>query len=258
MVIINADDFGFDADTAKATIDCFQRGVLTSASIMANMPATREAANFARAHPEFSFGVHLTYTWTTTEHPVMEARSIPSLVGNDGRFLTANRLRLAAIRGQVTVADIIQETSAQLGLIRDYGISISHVDSHCHLHKFSPFLEALRQVLPRFGIRRVRCLQNVYLHIPIARPVFWLTYGSSATLRRTFLTTDYMYMPASSGDYGWPKVIQRKLKRKGVLEVGIHPGCREIWRRREVEEAQRFAALCLVSNCKLITWQGVE
>ena len=42
-IIINADDFGCSSDTVLATIDCFERELLASATIMVNMPASAEA-----------------------------------------------------------------------------------------------------------------------------------------------------------------------------------------------------------------------
>ena len=37
QLIVNADDFGLSDDTADATIECFERGALTSATIMPAM-----------------------------------------------------------------------------------------------------------------------------------------------------------------------------------------------------------------------------
>ena len=258
QVIINAADFGFDSDTDDATMRSFNRGMLTSASIMANMPNTEEALKFASAHPEFSFGVHLTYTLTVNEQPLSDASLIPSLMEKDGRFMKANKLRLAALVGRVSVADIIRETRAQISRLRDYGISVSHVDSHCHLHKFHKFQEALRQILPTFGIRRVRLLQNIYTRTPMLRPTFWITYGSNARLRQCFATTDYMFMPDPSGDSDWPDRLQRKLVGEGTLEVGVHPGRSDEWRHRETICAEQFVAHCTASKSKLITWRGIK
>lgn len=257
-VIINADDFGFDNDTVNATIECFERGALTSASIMANMPATTQAVSFARLHPEFSFGAHLTYTFTDGEAPLADIGSIPSLIDSTGRFLSANTLRLAVLLGRVSTADIASETTAQLSFLRDCGIVISHVDSHCHLHKFGVFREALRQVLPKFGIRRVRSHQNIYLQIPLTRPTFWLMACTKNKLRNQFLSTEYLYMPAPSGDHGWPAFLERKLNEMGTLEVGVHPGLKDPSRHREAEDVERFTRLCRASGCTLMNWHDVE
>ena len=92
-VITNADDFGYSADTVRATIECFERGALTSATIMANMPATQEAVRYAAAHPELSFGAHLTFVGGDGgERPLLEAGQIPHLVDAQGGFLTPEHI----------------------------------------------------------------------------------------------------------------------------------------------------------------------
>jgi predicted glycoside hydrolase/deacetylase ChbG (UPF0249 family) len=60
QLIVNADDFGQSDETVEATIECFESGALTSASVMPGMPATERAVEFARTRPELGFGVHLT------------------------------------------------------------------------------------------------------------------------------------------------------------------------------------------------------
>src|SRR5262245_48402366 len=86
-IVTNADDFGQDDDTVRATIECFENGSLTSATIMANMPGTASAVEFARSRPKLSFGVHLTYVLGVgNEAPVSDPKQLPSLCGGDGLF----------------------------------------------------------------------------------------------------------------------------------------------------------------------------
>ena len=47
-VILHADDFGFNEETTRATIECFERGVLTSATIMVNCEASEMAIDYAK------------------------------------------------------------------------------------------------------------------------------------------------------------------------------------------------------------------
>ena len=42
-VIVNADDFGLDLDYNQLTLRAFKRGVISSATLMANMPAFNDA-----------------------------------------------------------------------------------------------------------------------------------------------------------------------------------------------------------------------
>ena len=56
-LIVKADDFGLDDETVDWTIRGFETGKLTSVTIMAGMSATARAVEYAKAHPQFSFGV---------------------------------------------------------------------------------------------------------------------------------------------------------------------------------------------------------
>ena len=76
-LIINADDFGFDDETVDWTIKGFEAGKITSATIMAGMPATERAVEYAKAHPQFSFGTHL---YLVDEKPMSDPARIPSMI----------------------------------------------------------------------------------------------------------------------------------------------------------------------------------
>jgi predicted glycoside hydrolase/deacetylase ChbG (UPF0249 family) len=58
-LIVNADDFGLCHGVNRGIIETFERGILTSASLMVRYPAAAEAAAYARLHPELSVGMHL-------------------------------------------------------------------------------------------------------------------------------------------------------------------------------------------------------
>ena len=53
-LILHADDFGQSEDSFRATVECFEQGVLTSASIMPLMPFSNAAIRYAKEHPEYS------------------------------------------------------------------------------------------------------------------------------------------------------------------------------------------------------------
>src|SRR4051812_27315794 len=128
-IILNADDFGHDEDTVRATIECFDRGALTSATIMPTMPATNIAVDYAKAHSQFSFGVHLTFSADTTEHPVLPPSQVPHLLQPDGRFFPTHILWPMALKGKIPVDELAREVAAQVQFLRDQGVPISHVDS---------------------------------------------------------------------------------------------------------------------------------
>lgn len=254
-VIVNADDFGSSVETVAATIGCFERGALTSATIMPNMPATAEATAFARAHPEFSFGVHLVLVGDGEERPAAGAEHVPALADTDGRFpRRTNDVRLRALLGRLPLDQLERELTAQIESVRAAGVEVSHVDSHRHLHKLGRVRVALGNVLPRLGIRRVRRVQDVYLRTPLASPTYWLGPWWQRRLGRLGAgTTTHFYMPWGSDDGSWEEpLLQRMARLSGSLEVGVHPGA-----RNEGAAAERFAAGARDAGHELVPWTSV-
>jgi predicted glycoside hydrolase/deacetylase ChbG (UPF0249 family) len=257
-IVVNADDFGSSDETVAATIQSFEEGALTSATIMATMPAAEAALAYARDRPDVSFGVHLTFVGNGDERCAAAPGDIPGLVDEAGRFPPATPVRLRALLRRLPVGQLEREIAAQLSLVRSNGVEISHVDSHRHLHKLAPFRTALRRVLPRFGIERVRTVQDVYLSRPLLGATYWVGPVWRRPLRRSFRTTDHFYMPASTGDLGWAdSLLQRVGELPGVtLEVGVHPGF-DGWRDDERRSVTSMSAYARELGHELASWREI-
>ena len=202
-IVVNADDFGASAETVAATIRCLEDGAVTSATIMPTMPAADEALAYARERSDKSFGVHLTFVGDGEERSAAAPGRHPALVDEEGRFPAATPVRLRALTRRLPVDQLEREIAAQLALVRDAGVAISHVDSHRHLHKLAPFRRALENVLPRFGIERVRSRPG-RLPDPTPRRSHLLGGIALAPAPSSCVpTTDHFYMPASTGDLAW-------------------------------------------------------
>ena len=150
-IVIHADDFGETVAITNGIQRGIEAGVLTSTSIMANMPATAYALERVRALAgHASFGVHLN---------LCEGHALtggPTLVDQQGDFHPKRVLIRQALSRKLALADLEREISAQIALIRDSGVAISHLDGHKHLHQLPVVSTAVANVLPRFGIGRVR------------------------------------------------------------------------------------------------------
>ncbi len=257
-IVVNADDFGASAETVAATIEGLEEGTLTSATIMPTMPAVDDALAYAGERPDRSFGVHLTFVGNGDERCAADPHEIPALVDEAGRFPAATPVRARALLRRLPVAQLEREIVAQLSLVRDRDVEISHVDSHRHLHKLAPFQAALRSVLPRFGIERVRTVQDVYLSRPLLGATYWVGPVWRRPLRRSFRTTDHFYMPASTGDLGWADGLLERVGelRGATLEVGVHPGY-DGWRDDERRSASRLRDRAGELGPQLVTWREV-
>ena len=150
-VIVHADDFGETVEITDGIRMCIEAGVVTSASIMANMPATAYALPVARVlEDRASFGVHLNFC---EGRPLTAART---LIGKDGGFHAKRALAVRAMMGRLSLRELETEIVAQLARVHDAGVRISHVDGHKHLHQLPIISAAVANILPRFGIERVR------------------------------------------------------------------------------------------------------
>lgn len=261
-IIIHADDFGYDNDTLSATIELFELGVLTSASIMPTMSAAEKAMQYAASHKEYSFGVHLTYV--DGLKPAIDDNS-SSLLDETGVFYPSNDVRKKAIRFALQKKDIIEESLAQINLVKKAGINVSHLDSHGHLHKFPSFLVSLPEIKRRSGIEKVRRVQNVFIHKPNLSPTTLLNRLFDWRIVQTCRTTDFFYMSANSMDTGWADAIIEEMDRlpqENIIEVGVHPGHvdskEESWRIAEFRDVVDFVEkIRKQGKHKIITWKEV-
>jgi predicted glycoside hydrolase/deacetylase ChbG (UPF0249 family) len=258
-LITHADDFGLDAQSTEATIACLDTGILTSASIMANTPATHTAVAYAVRNPDVSFGVHLVYVTDQNEEPISDPKDIATLVGPSGRFYATRDLLRRIVQRRVDVQDVRRETAAQIACLRDMGLQVSHVDSHGHIHKYGVFQKALATTLPRFGITKVRIAQDVHLDFKPLRPTYWLGGWWRSRLRRRWASTDHFFMPvAGRSDPEWPSKLRKRIRGvvDGVMEIGVHPGY-EGWRDGERKCLQDFVAGAVEDGHRLISWHDL-
>jgi predicted glycoside hydrolase/deacetylase ChbG (UPF0249 family) len=157
-IIVNADDFGENAEVNRGIVDCIDAGALTSTTIMANMPGTREALRWAAGRGRrASFGVHLNIC----EGPALT--KAVSLTDSRGIFRPKRVQALSAMTGRLSRDEIRAELDAQIRTVRDAGVEVSHLDSHKHLHQLPGVGTVAAELAIAHGIERVRCTREIGL-----------------------------------------------------------------------------------------------
>lgn len=126
-LIINADDFGMCHSHNVATMELFECGGITSATVMAPCPAMREAVDFAVRNPQFSIGVHLTTTseWQSYRWGPISAAS-RSLCDEDGFFYRSSAQFATCAKPN----EVEKELIAQIESLHSLGLKPSHIDNH--------------------------------------------------------------------------------------------------------------------------------
>ncbi len=138
-LIINADDFGYSVGVNLGIVEAHQHGIITSTSLMPNMPAIIQAAALAKQHPKLGVGIHFVLTCGT---PL--SKDVPSLTKADGSFLSRSELEA----GAPNPFEVEREFRAQLAQFLSLGLIPTHFDSHHHVH----MLEAVFPVVEKLAL----------------------------------------------------------------------------------------------------------
>lgn len=149
-LIVNADDLGSGALRDRGIFAAFTRGIVSSASLLANGPtfATATAKAIACGLP---VGVHLNLS---EGRPL--SGPIPGLTGADGSFPGKRALREILPSATFDGDAVHRELLAQIGRLRDAGLEPDHLDTHQHCLLFPALTAILADVAAVTGIRALR------------------------------------------------------------------------------------------------------
>lgn len=124
-VIINADDFGFSRGVNLGILEGFQNGIITSTSMMVNMPGFEHAVSLMKQYPQLlKVGLHLV---TSVEYSVV--KGLKTVTDENGHFYHDEK-KIAACDEE----ELYKEYEAQYQrFVEIVGIKPTHIDFHwCH------------------------------------------------------------------------------------------------------------------------------
>jgi chitin disaccharide deacetylase len=158
LLIVHADDVGMIHAVNAATIKALESGGVNSASIMVPCPWFPEIADYAKAHPEVDFGLHLTLTSERVYYrwgPAAPRDRVATLVDENGYFWHD---WTPATHIEPKEAEL--ELRAQIERAYAMGVRPTHLDSHQYrlYNNGKELFEALLRVahekkLPFFVVR---------------------------------------------------------------------------------------------------------
>ncbi len=213
LLIINADDFGMCHSVNEAIICAFEKGIVSSTTLMVPCPWAKHAMHFLACHPEVSFGVHLTvisewfnYRWG----PVSSREMVPSLLDETGYFF--NFERMSELLAQVRLDQLETEFRAQIEIVLEADLKPTHLDWH-----------ALR-----IGDRKD--IHNLMLKLAIEYGLALRVRGQSMIeklQKKGLPTSDYDFLDSYVLDpLDKPSIFKKMLRDlpNGLSEWAVHPG----------------------------------
>ncbi len=166
-LIVNADDFGYSEGVNHGIISAHKNGIVTSCTVMANMPGFEHGMDLIKENPTLRCGVHMTLT---CYKPLLKDHK--TIVDENGDFF---RRPSEEVLKNIDLEEVYREFKAQIEKVRER-VEITHLDSHHHVHG----QEYLRPVIERIaseyklpmrqsselsidGVRYAKCLGNFYM-----------------------------------------------------------------------------------------------
>lgn len=174
-IIINADDFGLNQSCTKAICEAFNRKLITDTTLVANGEAFDYAVKEIEGMSlDGKVGIHINLTEGA---PLTEGIKECSEFVTNGVF-HGKVLRFKPLK-KSTRRKVYAEMVAQVEKIQKAGITISHADSHHHIHTSIFIAPIFIKVCKEKGIEKIRIHRNVgniYLYKRIGKYFYnlWL------------------------------------------------------------------------------------
>ena len=243
QLIINADDCNLTAGVTRGILLAHDRGVVTSTTVLMNLPLSEETVKEIKKRRTLGLGIHLN---VTLGMPLSSPSKVHSLVKPDGFF----RRPADYEKKRPSIQDLIREYAAQIRLFeKRFGRMPDHIDTHHHLHDRSGFFEAYASVARKWKV-------------PVRRCQFFQKLGERETT--SLKTTDYLFGNLEAKFCWTPEPFWGVVENlpEGTNEIACHPGfCDTSLRKISSLTDAREKELNLFSDGKLrkrIANLGVE
>jgi predicted glycoside hydrolase/deacetylase ChbG (UPF0249 family) len=185
-LIVNADDFGLSSGVNRGIIRAFERGIVTSASLMVRGPAAFEAVAYWREHPQLSLGLHI---------------DLAEWIYRDGQWLSLYEV-VPSEDGNAVAREVFRQLATFQELT---GCGPTHIDSHQHVHQQEPAKSVVHKMVQELGV-------------PLR------AYNSQVRYCGAFYgqTTKGVPLPDLIGVEAFLKILEAL--PPGITEIGCHPG----------------------------------
>lgn len=144
-LIVNADDFGYCEAVNYGIISAHRNGIVTSTTIMANMPGFDHAVNLLKENKSLGCGVHMTLS---CNKPLND--KFKSLVDENGMF---HRRINDELINNIDLDEIYYELCSQIDKVKNSGVEVTHLDSHHHIHTIPYLKDVIKSIIDKYNLK---------------------------------------------------------------------------------------------------------
>ncbi len=232
-LIINADDFGLTAGVNEGIIFAMKKGIVTSTTVMMNMPAAEKGIRNALKKGITKMGVHLTLT---CGKPVIQKSEVLSLVDESGNFYK----KITMFPSPPNLKETEKELRAQVEKFLGTGMKLTHFDSHHHIQRYSNLKILLGMLAKEYHVPLRHTNENekkYFTSIGVKTPDFFSEefYGSNIS----------------------PETLKSIINNfsDGTLEIMTHPGfVDEEIKKTSIYNKERLEELKILTSAEIKTW----
>lgn len=225
---ITADDFGWTLAHNRAVEQAVQAKTLTHASLLCNGFAVEDAVAVAQRNPQLGVGVHLTLC---EGMPLSSDRALGTLLHPQGAFHDGLQPLVSSyLRRKLPLSAIEREWRQQIERARSFGLQLSHLDGHKHVHLLPPLLTLTCQLAREYGIPFVRASFESPSLAVMSRLPGWLVISSLALHAKRVIaahgltTADHFVGFTTSGAMTEATLLSAVAHAKpGTTEIMVHP-----------------------------------
>ncbi len=215
--VINGDDFGISEEVNRAIAECFEKRILTSTTLMVNMPYADQAVEIARREGfAEAVGLHLNLT---SGYPLTrDIRKCKRFCRKNGTFNawfqqhTSTRLILTGKERKA----VAKEIEAQMRKYFSYGLPERHLDSHHHVHTDRSIMQELMPLMHKYDFRSVRLSRNLFRRMNPLKRVYKRIFNDRLK-KSGLITTDFF------GSYRDLAAMNGEIRDNAMVEIMVHP-----------------------------------
>jgi predicted glycoside hydrolase/deacetylase ChbG (UPF0249 family) len=150
-LIVTADDYNTDRARNRGILETVSKGIVTSVSVLANLPWEKNALTELKAACGQRIGIHLNLT---RGKPLCSG--LTTLTDEAGNFFPKRTAWRKALLGMFDLQETEKELAAQIEHLMTAGIVPDHIDGNNHIHIFPGIATIVARLAKHYGIRNVR------------------------------------------------------------------------------------------------------